>query len=667
MNATWRSNLLPRSRFLELTVFKKMLAQGLHLTRHDQGRAKPTTVFADREFRHLWWYKSVGTGVDRFAISSLLSVGTATDPKSGTTRQDVGDIVTISEDDYPQTLTLLFGGASKRGLAKKHKDASVRDAEGGGSSGGGGAEGGSSGGAGGGGGDEATEKQEVYFTCDSLDLYHLVLDGFGMILEHAEAAVVESTVGQHKLTLAHAQLGYWPRVLLAFQQLYRPEHHPNHPRRLLRNGQEVEVLYSSDYVVEFNGQLMRLPNPFFGPGMNCRGRIAAYDAETEFYTITYLDGPFEHDETPDPEKRDFPKGTVFEYVKRANLILDLSPNYRMSAPWMVVLLSALQLVGSLYTTRLGYSPVRYPHADGWMTMQLGAFEDRCPDLRGEVWRLWTYQSLPPGWVHLFYNLFVQLMLGIPVNCVHGNLVFLLLHQGLAIPLGALTAGYSDAPRTIGETVAGITAGTYAIIGVHLGNLLLNYSDSTHGLLRRELRLLMLVLVMVLEGLAHLIYPYQENVLSLHGSGLLLGFLFSVVVIRNLKMSHAERTYLIPAATWTLAAYIFFSGGWYAGVSPPTSLNRQLGNPTNEWQAGKWSPSCCWRLYACELRRTDADFFVCNNNRLEAQPWATAIVGGADYDPNNPEGVQRCPDYAQYLGLQYAAQNITIPSSTSAVQ
>ena len=37
----------------------------------------------------------------------------------------------------------------------------------------------------------------------------------------------------------------------------------------------MEVLYSSEYVVEFNGQLMRLPNPFFGPGMNCRGKVSA--------------------------------------------------------------------------------------------------------------------------------------------------------------------------------------------------------------------------------------------------------------------------------------------------------------------------------------------------------------------------------------------------------
>lgn len=56
------------------------------------------------------------------------------------------------------------------------------------------------------------------------------------------------------------------------------------------------MLYSSEYVVEFNAQLMRLPNPFFAPGMYCNGKVVAYDRETEHYTVEYINGPFEHDE-----------------------------------------------------------------------------------------------------------------------------------------------------------------------------------------------------------------------------------------------------------------------------------------------------------------------------------------------------------------------------------
>ena len=52
---------------------------------------------------------------------------------------------------------------------------------------------------------------------------------------------------------------------------------------------QVEVLYSSEYVVEFNGQLMRLPNPFFGPGMNCRGKVGL-----RYATTLPVRAPFHH-------------------------------------------------------------------------------------------------------------------------------------------------------------------------------------------------------------------------------------------------------------------------------------------------------------------------------------------------------------------------------------
>ena len=111
LNSAYRStNLLPRSRFLELCVFKKMLLCGLHLKRHlppyiaDGGAAsmggmggagavssdhhrhgsleaeklpfymsaqllaKPTTLFADPDFKHLWYYKSFGAGVFKVNI-----------------------------------------------------------------------------------------------------------------------------------------------------------------------------------------------------------------------------------------------------------------------------------------------------------------------------------------------------------------------------------------------------------------------------------------------------------------------------------------------------------------------------------------------------------------------------------------------------------------------
>jgi len=649
MNATWRSNLLPRSRFLELVVFKKMLAQGLHLTRHSGGHAKPTTLFADKQFRTLWWYKSVGTGVERFPISSLLLVGTASDLKSGSTRQEVVDMVTIDEDDYPTTLSLLFSGASKRAAAKSAADKAAskkkdkdddEEAERMNNALAGFDE------------DDVSEKEEIFFTCSSLDLYHLVMDGFGMMLEHAEAAVhdeADSADGSprlHPLLCPHAMLSWQQRLLLSFHQLYRPEHHPNHPRAILRNGQAVEVLFSPDYVVEFNGQLMRLPNPFFGPGMNCRGKVTAFDADTDFYTVGFRDGPFEHDEVPASDKANFPKGTVFEYVKRANMIIDLSANYGARAPVAILALSSLQLAGCvLVAMGLPELPWSSSQLNG---AQMSSYATECVDLRLGVWRLWSYQFHAPSGIHLAWSLLVQLCLGISVNMVHGNVLVVVLLQVLATPLAALSVGILDAAAVSGgRTISGLSGGVFALVGLHTAHLVLNFQDSKHGLLRRELRLVLLLAICAVEFILNLALPDAalHNSWGLHAGGFLLGVFFSIAIIRGLKMTHFERTYLIPGAAWASAAYVIFAAGWYAGTFPPGDV---FGNVAA-------NPSCCRILYDCDLQLRDAKLLACvgpsatTSGGFELQAVANATAAVAS---------QTCDAYRQYLGLQYAARNET---------
>jgi hypothetical protein len=42
------------------------------------------TVFVDSQFRYLWWYSPLDPrAVEAFAISTLLHIGTANDPKTG--------------------------------------------------------------------------------------------------------------------------------------------------------------------------------------------------------------------------------------------------------------------------------------------------------------------------------------------------------------------------------------------------------------------------------------------------------------------------------------------------------------------------------------------------------------------------------------------------------
>ena len=44
-----------------------------------------------------------------------------------------------------------------------------------------------------------------------------------------------------------------------------------------------------------------------------------------------------------------------------------------------------------------------------------------PDARSEVWRFFTYQYLHAGLPHLLGNVIMQLLIGIPLEMVHGTM------------------------------------------------------------------------------------------------------------------------------------------------------------------------------------------------------------------------------------------------------
>lgn len=108
----------------------------------------------------------------------------------------------------------------------------------------------------------------------------------------------------------------------------------------------------------------------------------------------------------------------------------------------------------------------------------------------------------------------------------------------------------------------VTGSVFALVGTHLATLLLNYSDSSNGLIPREGRLLLLAFVMSLEAAVRALFPDpNETSTAQHVGSAIAGCLFAVAYLRNLKMTHAVRTYVIPAAIWLLAALVIASIGW----------------------------------------------------------------------------------------------------------
>ncbi|CAG0921204.1 unnamed protein product [Notodromas monacha] len=101
-----------------------------------------------------------------------------------------------------------------------------------------------------------------------------------------------------------------------------------------------------------------------------------------------------------------------------------------------------------------------------------------PDKRGQVWRFLLYMVLHTGWIHLLFNSVVQILVGLPLEMVHGSL------RVCAVYLSGVLAG-SIATSIFDPDVylVGASGGIYALLASHLANVVLNFSSMEHGIVR----------------------------------------------------------------------------------------------------------------------------------------------------------------------------------------
>jgi rhomboid-related protein 1/2/3 len=100
------------------------------------------------------------------------------------------------------------------------------------------------------------------------------------------------------------------------------------------------------------------------------------------------------------------------------------------------------------------------------------------DAKSEVWRFLFYMFVHAEWVHLLFNLTIQLLIGLPLEMVHGSgrLAVIYLSGVLA---GSLGASVFDRNAVL----VGASGGVYALLAGHLANVLLNYQEMQLGILR----------------------------------------------------------------------------------------------------------------------------------------------------------------------------------------
>uniref|UniRef100_A0A023F9H9 rhomboid protease n=2 Tax=Triatominae TaxID=70999 RepID=A0A023F9H9_TRIIF len=101
-----------------------------------------------------------------------------------------------------------------------------------------------------------------------------------------------------------------------------------------------------------------------------------------------------------------------------------------------------------------------------------------PDKRLEVWRFFFYMVLHAGWLHLLFNLLVQLLVGLPLEMVHGSL-----RIGTVYMAGVLAGSLGTSVFDADVYLVGASGGVYALLAAHLANVLLNYNNMEFGIVR----------------------------------------------------------------------------------------------------------------------------------------------------------------------------------------
>ncbi|XP_064618782.1 rhomboid-related protein 3-like isoform X2 [Lineus longissimus] len=154
-----------------------------------------------------------------------------------------------------------------------------------------------------------------------------------------------------------------------------------------------------------------------------------------------------------------------------------------------------------------------------------------PDKRAEVWRFICYMFIHSGWVHLFFNMLVQLLVGIPLEMVHGSC-----RIGIVYLAGVLAGSLGTSVFDMDAFLVGASGGVYALLAAHVSNILLNYSEMELGIFK-----LAAVFIIASADVGFAIYDRYANEIAeppvsyvAHLTGALAGLTIGLVVLKNFE-------------------------------------------------------------------------------------------------------------------------------------
>ncbi|XP_034358813.1 rhomboid-related protein 2 isoform X3 [Arvicanthis niloticus] len=136
----------------------------------------------------------------------------------------------------------------------------------------------------------------------------------------------------------------------------------------------------------------------------------------------------------------------------------------------------------------------------WITLDTGILESPltyCPQKREEAWRFISYMLVHAGVQHIVGNLFMQLVLGIPLEMVHKGL-----RVGLVYLAGVLAGSLASSIFDPLKSLVGASGGVYALMGGYFMNVIVNFREMipAFGIVR-----LLIIILIVASDMGFALY------------------------------------------------------------------------------------------------------------------------------------------------------------------
>ncbi|XP_035198296.1 rhomboid-related protein 3 isoform X6 [Oxyura jamaicensis] len=189
-----------------------------------------------------------------------------------------------------------------------------------------------------------------------------------------------------------------------------------------------------------------------------------------------------------------------------------------------------------------------------------------PQLRAQAWRYLTYIFMHAGIEHLGLNVVLQLLVGVPLEMVHGAARISFVYVA-GVVAGSLAVSVAD----MTAPVVGSSGGVYALVSAHLANIVMNWSGMKCQF--KLLRMAVALICMSFEfGRAVWLRfhpsaypPCPHPSFMAHLGGVMVGITLGVIILRNYEQRLQDQTlwwiflsiyliFVLFAIFWNIFAY-----------------------------------------------------------------------------------------------------------------